>query len=91
MAHAEVIEQSAHTFNHDSILDAFADGDTGVIPDFAYEIQSSSDAFKYASSTEKRDRLLDEFLKRKDALFMAALACTLSKTLTMYILTRYTR
>ena len=87
MAQTGAPEPSQHTFNPDATLDAFAYGDSGAIPGFAYEIQSSSDAFKYASSLEKRDRLLDELLKRKDSLFEVALACMLFKVHKVYTFT----
>lgn len=77
MAQIDTPEPSQHAFNPDAILGAFT--------------QSSADAFKYASSPEKRNRLLDELLKRKDSLFEATLACMLYKIRRVCSLTRYTR
>ena len=91
MAQSNLFDQGTHAFNPDAILNAFADSDHGVISDSAYEVQSSSDAFKYASSPEKRDRLLDELLHRKDSVLVVALACMLFKIRQICTLTRYTR
>ena len=77
MAQIDPPEPSQHAFNPDAILGAFT--------------QSSADAFKYASSPEKRNRLLDELLKRKDSLFEATLTCMLFKIRKICSLTRYTR
>ena len=68
---------SQHPSKPEATPGTLAYGDNEAISDFEYEIQSSSDAFNYASSPEKRDRLLDGLLKRKDSLFEAALACML--------------
>jgi len=87
MAQIDMLENGTHAFDPDAILGAFTNGDNGVISDFVYEVQNSSDAFKYASSPEKRDRLLHEFLKRNDWLFVAALACMLFRTRKVYTLT----
>lgn len=88
MAQTDGPEPSQHDFNP---LDAFVYGDNGAISDFAYEVETSSDAFKYASSPEKRNRLLEELLKRKDSLFEATLACMLFKTRKVCSPIRYTR
>lgn len=77
MAQTDAPEPSQHAFNPDAILGTFA--------------QCSADAFKYASSPEKRNRLLDELLKRKDSLLEATLACMLLKIRKVCSLTRYTR
>lgn len=77
MAQTGLFKQSTHAFNPDATLSALADSDNGVISNFIYEAQSSSDAFKYASSPEKRDRLLNELLQRKDSILVTALGCML--------------
>ena len=89
MAQTDGPEPSQHAFNPNAILDAY--GDNGAISDLAYEVQSSSDAFKYASSPEKRNRLLDELLKRRDSRFEAILACMLFKIRNVCSLIRYIR
>ena len=89
MAQTDAPEPSQHAFNPNAIFDAY--GDNGAISDFAYEVHSSSDAFKYASSPEKRNRLLDELLKRKDSLFEAILACMSFRIRKVCSLIRYTR
>ena len=91
MAQTGAPEPNQHASKPEATPGSFAYGDNEAISDFEYEIQSSSDAFNYASSPEKRDRLLDELLKRKDSLFEAALACMLFKVHKVYTLTRYTR
>lgn len=91
MGQTNLSEQSNHAFNPDVILSAFADSDNGVISGFPYEVQIRLDAFKYASSPEKRDRLLDELLQRKGSVLVTALACILFRIRGIYTLTRYTR
>jgi len=85
----QVVEQSAHTF--DPILRVFEDTGSEQIPSTIYDIQIKADAFRYASTLEKRTQLFDELVRSNRFGLVTALACTLSKGRCTYMLIGFGR
>lgn len=73
----QVAEPSELTI--DPILRVFQDTGEKLIPSAIYDIQSNADAFRYASTLEKRCRLFDDLVRSNRFGLVTALACTLSQ------------
>jgi len=73
----QVVEQSNDSL--DPILRVFEDFGVKPIQSTIYDIQNKADAFRHASTPEKRCRLFDEFVNSNRSGLVMALACTSSK------------